>query len=413
MRHSDPSTRHRVRLLHVTTVPQSLYFFLAGQVRYMKSRGMDVSALSSPGHFLEMFAASEDVPLYAVTMRRRITPVRDLIALFRLWRHLRRIRPHIVHAHTPKGGLLGMIAGWLAGVPIRIYHIHGLPLLSETGLKRVILRRTERISCGLSHQVLCVSESVRSVAVSDGLCPEDRIKVPPPGSINGVDATGRFCPDRVDAESRERIRRNHGIPSDALLVGFVGRIARDKGMSELAQAWRTLRERFASLHLLIVAGPDPHDPVPPEVERQFREDDRTHLAGHVSDTPPFYAAMDVLVLPTYREGFPLTLLEAAAMALPIVATRVPGCVDAVVDGVTGLLVPVRDARALSGAIQRYLENPGLRRQHGLAGRQRVLREFRQEPLWEALFDEYARLLAEKGLPLPEPAASGFGVSKAA
>jgi glycosyltransferase involved in cell wall biosynthesis len=390
-----------VKLLHVTTVPETLNF-LRGQVEYMKRRGFEVHALSSPGEFLQQFGDREQVTVHAIAMPRRITPLQDLIAVFHLWQCLRRIRPQIVHASTPKGGLLGIISAWLAGVPVRIYHMRGLPLMTATGYKRFLLWWSEKVSCLLAHQIICVSHSLRDVALSEGLCPASKIKVLLGGSSNGIDALGRYNPTRFDASVGQKTRRQYGIPADALVVGFVGRLVRDKGITELVDAWNVLREEFPKLHLLVVGPFEPQDPVPPEAEQVLRNDERIHLTGIIHNTSPLYAAMDILTLPTYREGFPNTPLEAAAMQLPIVTTRIPGCIDAVQDGVTGMLVPPRNAQALAEAIRTYLNNPELRRQHGQAGRDRVLISFRQEAIWDAFYQEYMRLLQEKGLSIPQP-----------
>jgi glycosyltransferase involved in cell wall biosynthesis len=328
-------------------------------------------------------------------MARRITPLRDLISIWRLYRVLRRFRPDIVHAQTPKGGLLGTIAAWLAATPVRIYHIRGLPYMGAVGVRRFLLRNTERVACTLSHAVLCVSRSVREVAVAEPLCAPDKITVLLGGSGNGVDALGRFDPVG-NAAHRETIRASLGIPPNADVIGFVGRIVRDKGVVELAAAWSALRDAYPDTHLLLVGPFEPQDPIPREVETLLRNDPRVHLTGHTLQTAPFYAAMDLVVLPTYREGFPNVPLEAASMELPVVATRIPGCVDAIQDGVTGTLVPPRDAAALTTAITTYLAHPSLRRAHGQAGRERVLREFRQEAIWAALRAHYEALLVGRG-----------------
>lgn len=387
-------------LLHATTVPQTLGF-LCGQVSYISAHGITISAVSSPGPRLEAFGQTEGITVHGVRMPRRITPVGDMKAVVRLWHHFIRTMPQIVHAHTPKGGLLAMISARLAGVPVSVYHIHGMPYVTQTGVKRTLLKSTEKISCALATQVLCVSDSVREVAVRDSICPAHKIKVLLGGSINGVDADGRFNPARVGAAGREA-RARYDIPEDAPVVGFIGRIVRDKGLVELVEAWKVLRDEFPALHLLVVGPFEPQDPVPAETEAVLRSDARIHLTGRQLDTPPLFAAMDVLCLPTYREGFPNVPLEAAAMELPVAATRIPGCVDAVADGETGTLVPPRDAAALADALRAYLNDTDLRRRHGQAGRARVLREFRQEAIWEAMYQEYVRLLQEKGLPVPQP-----------
>lgn len=379
------------KILHITTIPMT-FIFLTGQVKYMKDKGFDVHALSSPGELLDSFARSEQVPVHAVKMLRQIAPLHDLVVIFHLWRRLRILRPQIVHAHTPKGGLLGMIAAWLARVPVRIYHVHGLRFMTTRGYRRFLLRWSEKISCFLAHRVFCVSNSIREVTVAEDFCPAAKVKVLVNGSINGVDAFNQFNPANVGGDARLAVRRKYGIPDEALVVGFVGRIVYDKGVVELAEAWKALSKEFATLHLLVVGPFEPENPVPPDVERLLRADPRVHLTGLVNDIPPFYAAIDVLVLPSYREGFGLVAIEAAAMELPVVATRIPGCVDAVQDRVTGTLVPPHDPEAIAEAIRRYLHDPVLRRQHGKAGRERVLRDFRQEPIWEALYQEYEHLL---------------------
>ncbi len=392
-----------IKLVHVTTVPQFLGFF-RGQISYIKARGFEVYAISSPGEKLDQFAQCEQVPVHAIDMFRGISPLKDITALFRLWRCFRRIRPHIVHAHTPKAGLLSMIAAWLARVPVQIYHIHGLRFMTCTGLKRAVLAWSEKVACCLAQQILCVSPSVREASVQMRLCPADKVQVLLKGSINGIDATGRFNPLKFSEAAWQKTRQKWGIPADAIVIGFVGRLVRDKGVEELVAAWSLLRDEFPKVHMLVVGPFEPQNPVSLETQQVLRQDVRIHLTGENWDTPPLYAAMDIVALPTYREGFPLVPLEAAAMGLSVVGTSVPGCVDAVEDGVTGTLVPARDAGALADALWRYLNDPELRRRHGQAGRERVLCDFCPEPIWEALYQEYMRLLKEKGLPVPHPAA---------
>jgi glycosyltransferase involved in cell wall biosynthesis len=406
---NEPVRTPAPRLLHMTTVPQTLGFLVA-QVAHAKSKGFEVHALSSPGAALAEFGERAHVAVHELPMARRITPLRDLVSLWRLRGILRRLRPDIVHAHTPKGGLLGMIGAWMCGVPVRVYHVHGLPMITATGLKRLLLRWSEKVSCKLASQVYCVSESVRAIAVAEGLCPADKIKVLLNGTIDGIDAEGSLNPAHVDASARLDVRAEHGIPVDAPVVGFVGRIVRDKGMIELTQAWKVLREEFPSLHLLIVGPFEPQDPVPAEVENLLRTDVRIHLTGGVpmQAVPQYYRAMDVLALPTYREGFNTVLLEAAAMELPVVASRVPGCIDGVVEGETGTLVPPYDIKALTDALRVYLRDPELGRRHGLAGRARVLRDFNPHDMCEAIGQEYRRLLQDrcKFVSAPSPVSSG-------
>lgn len=315
----------------------------------------------------------------------------------RLARLLRRIRPAIVHGHTPKGGFVAMAAGRLAGVPVRVYHLRGLAWRAgESGARARVLRTVERVTCGLAQRVFAVSQAAREAAVQGGVCAADKVVVLAGGSGNGVDAEERFEPRRHEAAGRAA-RERLGIPPGAPVVGFVGRLSRDKGVPELAAAWEALERTHPDAHLLLVGPPDERDPVEPAVLERLLRGARVRATGLDWDTPPLYAAMDVVALPTRREGFPNVPLEAAAMELPVVATDIPPCREAVVDGVTGTLVPEGDPAALARALAVYLDDSGLRRRHGTTARARALAQFRPRAIWEALHDEYARLLA-KGRP---------------
>lgn len=389
------------KITHITTVPISLNF-LRSQVGYMKQRGFEVEAISSPGEALTAFGESQNIPVHAVELPRRITPFHDLKSVWNLSSCLLRIRPTIVHAHTPKGGLLGMIAAWITRTPIRIYHIHGFPYMTATGSRRRLLQWTERISSWLSTEVLCVSQTIRSVAIADRIVSAEKIKVLAGGSINGVDSDYRYSPDRFTPEEIDETRKSFGVSDDEIVVGFVGRIVRDKGIEELAEAWYSLRESHPKARLVLVGPIEPQDPVSPETLTRLQKDERVTMIAWVDDTSTVYPAFDILVLPTYREGFPNVPLEASSMGMPVVATNIPGCIDAVQDGVTGTLVPVRDSQALADSIRMYLDSPELRHQHGQAGRDRVLRDFRQEVIWEAVYQEYCRLMRQKGISIPVP-----------
>lgn len=378
-------------LFHVTTVPETLGFF-RGQIAFFKERGFAVHAVSSPGVLLKEAASREGIPVYPVAMPRRISLIADLKALYQLFRLFRRFQPDIVHAHTPKGGLLGVLAARLARVPIVIYTMRGLPYVTATGVKRKILMGTETLACRLADRVLAVSFSLSQQALDMGFCSPAKIRVLSCGSSNGVDAKGRFNPYKINPDLPRAIRNLYQIPSDALVIGYVGRIVRDKGMVELGEAWQRLRDAFPELYLLLVGPLEPQDPIPDLLLKQLEDDPRVVFTGGVEDTVSYYTAIDILVLPTYREGFPNTPLEAAAMELPVVATRVDGCVDAVVDGVTGLLVPPGDRAALPRAISQLLLNPAQREQMGKEGRQRVLQDFRPEVIWQGLYDTYLELL---------------------
>jgi glycosyltransferase involved in cell wall biosynthesis len=375
-------------LVHVATVPDSLVF-LRGQPAFMREKGIETVVVTSPGPMLEAFGAQEGVRTIGIPMRRAIAPLADARALRALVMHLARLRPDIVHAHTPKGGLLGTTAAFLAGVPKRIYHMRGLRFAAmPRGPERALLVTAERASCALATRVLCVSHSLRDAAIAERIAPAHRLVVLGAGSGQGVDATHRFDPASQSAADRARTRLELGIPPSAPVIGFVGRLVRDKGIAELASAWLEIRERIPTAHLVIVGAFEEEDPVDPKWRLRLERDDRVRFTGFRDDTERFYAVFDVLALPSYREGFPNVPLEAAAMEVPVVTTAVPGCVDAVVDGRTGTIVPARDAGALRDALLRYLRSPDLRRAHGIAARARALRDFDRRAVWSALREEY-------------------------
>ena len=378
-------------LFHVTTVPET-FGFLRGQIAFIKERGFEIHAIASPGVLLDETGVRENIQVHPVVMHRKISPLADLRALYNLFRLFRYYKPTIVHAHTPKGGLLGVLAARIALVPVVIYGMRGLPFVTAFGFKKTILCLSEIVACRLSNLVLAVSFGIRQCAISHRFCQEKKLIVLGQGSSNGVDAESRYNPGKLPAGTREKIRRDLQIPSDSIILGYVGRIVRDKGLVELEEAWQDLRQRFPKLYLLLSGPVEPQDPVPSQVLARLQEDPRVRFTGWVNYMPPIYASMDILILPTYREGFPNTPLEAAAMKLPVVTTQVDGCVEAVLNGVTGLLVPPRDSRALAEVLERLLLNPDLRRTMGQAGRRRVLKEFKPERLWELLYKQYLDLL---------------------
>lgn len=384
--------RHeRPVLVHVATVPWTLRFF-RGQASYLRSSGLDVRAVASPDpqEALAAFSREEGVPVHPLHMRREIAPLGDLVVLVRLWRLFRQTEPDIVHSHSPKTALVGTLAARLAGVPCVAISVFGLVQMARRGFGAAVLNRVTRLQCRLADRVWCDSASMREHLVESGLCDAGKVTLIGSGSVNGVDAEV-FSPTR-NAGCRAEVRAALDVAPSDRVVGFVGRVTVDKGIRELAEAWSILRQVSPDLHLILVGPVEEGSRRPPELDSVLLPDDRVHLVGDTADVPRYLAAMDVFAMPSYREGFGIANIEAAAMELPVVATRIPGCTDSVVDGVTGTLVPVRDAAALATALRGYLDDDGLRRTHGGAGRQRVLREYQPEAVWAGLVEMYRGLL---------------------
>lgn len=352
--------------------------------------------LSSPGPELDSMAAQEGASVVAVPMARRPSPVADVCALVRQIIVFRRLRPSIVSASTPKAGLLGMIAASLLGVPVRHYLLRGLPLATAPFWQRPVLWCMEFAACRIAHQVQCVSHSLRDDIVRRGLASPEKCIVLCNGSSNGVDAEGRFNPARFSAEQRKEIRRAFGVSPERLVIGFVGRLCKDKGVLDLLAAWEHVSRQCPRAHLLILGPLDSSEPKLTSLLEQLRSSGRATVLTEFRDPVHCYLAMDVMVLPSRREGFPNVVLEASAMSLPVVTTDAVGCRDSVIDGVTGRVVPVGDVRALAVAIQDYIDVPRCRHLHGEAGRARALREFRPEEIAEAQIANLLRSVALQG-----------------
>lgn len=384
-----PRSERRLRLTFVFTSSLSVTFNF-GLFAYLRDRGFDVSVISSPGSELDT-ARREGAAVFAIPMQREISPGQDLISLWRLWRAMRTIRPDITNVGTPKAGLLGGLAAWMARVPHRIYTLHGLRMETSHGWKRKLLTLTERVACRCAHRVHCVSPSLRSRVVELGLVESDKGVVVGPGTCSGID-TAHF---RSSEESRcdaLALRHKLGIAEDALVIGFVGRFTRDKGISNLYRAFASLRERHTNLRLLLVGRFETGDPIAADIRRAIEDDPGVMRTGTVSDVAPYYHVMDIFALPTYREGFPGVSLEAQAAGIPVVTTEATGAIDSVVDRQTGLIVPVGDVKALSAAIDRLLGDSLLRKRMGEAGRARVEDSFRREKVWAANVEAYERLV---------------------
>jgi glycosyltransferase involved in cell wall biosynthesis len=383
----------------ITTIADTQWHFLRGQNRFLTSQGFQVHAIAAPGPLLQKLRERDAVHVHAVPMSRSVQPLRDVVAIVRLYRNLRRIQPDVVHVSTPKAALLGAIAALVARVPVRVFLVRGLSFDGARGWRRRALALLERLTAALCHRTLFVSHSTMRLAEADRMIPIGSGRVPGAGMSNGID-TRRF-----DARTITHAPLPFALTDEAgrprPVIGFAGRLARDKGIDQLAIAWRRIRDVHSEARLLLVGDWDTARPVDPAVRDELERDERVHITGSVAQVGPYYRAMTVFVFPSRRgEGFPNAPMEAAAMELPVVATSAIGNVDAVVQGVTGTLVPCGDPVALAAAIARYLASPELCRRHGRAGRQRVLREFRQERVWNAMLNEIEELFAQSGLPAP-------------
>lgn len=384
----ETNPRPRPRLILVTTVPETMATILVGQPGHL-AKYFDVSLIASPGALVARVEQQEGLAVKAVSMERGIHPVKDLVSVWRMWRTLRRQRPDVVHSYTPKAGLVVMLSAWLCRVPIRVHTFTGLIFPTATGLKQRILIWVDRLICACATHVVPegvgVQKDLERYRITD-----KPLRVIGHGNIAGVN-TKYFDPEAAGvSEEAVALKQRLGIASDAVVFCFVGRLNRDKGVAELYAAFSTLPEQ---VHLLLVGGVDASAPISKELQAAIENHSRVHAVGFMDDIRPALSLANVLVLPSYREGFPNVVLQAGAMALPVIATDISGCNEVVEPGLNGWLVPPRDAPALTDAMQDALRAPGkVRKEMGLRARERVQLWFEQQQHWQRMVLFYQGLL---------------------
>jgi len=383
------------RLVYLVTHPITADCFLRGQLSYLRQEGFDVHLISAPGPRLELIAQATGVTTHAIGFEREMRPWSDLVALKRLTALLKRLAPDLVNASTPKAGLLGLLAARLAGVHGRVYLVRGLRMETARGIKRLLLAAAERSAAAAATRIFCVSTSLRRRYVGLKLAGNKPVEVLGSGSSNGV-SIARFAPAR-QAATREAVRAALGLAPKAPVVGFVGRLTRDKGIADLVSAFiETVLPAQPQARLVLFGEFESGDPVDSRTHRRIEAEASILTHPFAPELAGEYAAFDVLAFPSYREGFPNVPLEAAACALPVVGYRATGTVDAVVDGATGTLVDIGDSAALGRALLTYLHNPDLRRAHGVAGFERAAQDYQPETVWQAWQSVYRQILGEGG-----------------
>ncbi len=378
------------KIIHIVTNSISLGL-MRGQLNFLRESGFAVTVISSPGKELTEVEHKENVSIHPVKMAREISIFQDLCSLIHLIFVLLKLRPQLINVGTPKAGLLGSIAGWLTRVPVRIYTLHGLRLETTKGVKRFILQLTEKIACACSHKVLCVSHSLRDKVVELGIVKKEKTIILGAGSCNGLN-TNRFKSTNLLRSNIRFLKKKLNIHKEDRIIGFVGRMTRDKGLNELIQAFNILKETIPRLKLLLIGDFEQSDLPSVEVISQIKQDPTIIFNGTVHDPIPYYYLMDIFVLPTYREGLPNVPLEAAAAGKPVITTNATGAVDTVIDGETGYIVPIGNVTDLVNRISELLHNPSLCKNFGFNGRKRIVKEFRAEEVWKKLKCFYQDLL---------------------
>ncbi len=379
----------KITILRIATIPESITYLLRGQIPFMKSQGYDIITASSDGDEVEQIKKLGAVHR-VIPFTRKITPVQDLYCLALLIILILRHRPTIVHTHTPKAGLLGMMAAWICRVPVRMHTIAGLPWMEASGWKKWLLMRMERLTYAFSVRVYPNSMHMREYLRTTLSFTSAKMKVLGKGSSNGIN-TEFFQRSAVSPQILSQLRTTHAIREEDTVYCFIGRMVKDKGIVELITAFEALNNPCAWLFIIGSREQD-LDPLPPHTVEVIARHPRIIETGFIKDVRPYLALSSIFVFPSYREGFPNVVMQAASMELPSIVTNINGCNEIITHEVSGLIIPVKDSKALERAMLTLARNAEQRSAMGAAGREYVAAHFKQEVLWNSLALEYSSLL---------------------
>ena len=381
------------KLVRITTVPLSLNVLLPGQMRFMKQNGLDVIMVAGEGKDWDEVLAREDCRHELIPMTRKMTPAADLRSLWMLYRFFKKEKPDIVHSHTPKAGLLAMLAAKFAGVKIRIHTIAGLRFMTSVGTTRKILVAMEKLTASSATHVWPNSFSLANYIKQHKLVQPAKLEVIGRGSSNGINLA-RYSTASLNAEKLAATRKSIGYDADLLYFLSVGRIVNDKGIDELLKAFTAVYEKNQQTRLLLVgAFEDELDPVS-DTARQILQTHPGIIQAGWSDAVEYYMHLSfALIHPSHREGFPNVLLQAGAMHCPIICSRIEGNIDIVDDATTGLLFEVKNGEELGRKMEYALENPELMNQYASALRAKIEQHFDQPAVHRQLLARYQQLLA--------------------
>jgi len=377
-------------------VPISFKVLLKGQLRFMASNGFDVKGVSSEGEELREVRENEGIVMEAINMSRKITPFQDLKSLWEMWNFLRKEKPQIVHTHTPKAGIIGMLAARLAGVPHRLHTVAGLPLMEATGIKRKILNFVEKLTYSSATRVYPNSKGLYDFILQNNFTQSNKLKIIGNGSSNGIN-TVFFSPVQVSEIENVALREKLNIQPDDFVFVFVGRIVSDKGINELIKAFSELQtaenNQLTSIKLLLVGGLESDlDPLNPETLAEINQNRDIISVGFQQDVRPFFAISDALAFPSYREGFPNVVMQAGAMGLPSIVSDINGCNEIIVEGENGLIIPSKNVEKLKEKMLTLARDKNLYIKLKENSRRMIENRYEQSVVWKALLEEYEGLL---------------------
>lgn len=326
-----------MNILHVVNIYFVLPYFIGGQFKYFAGLGHKMHVICSKSEHLEKYAKEQGFEYMETPINRSISIKDDLVSLWRICKFIKENNINIVIGHTPKGGLLSMIAARICRVPKRIYFRHGIVYETSTGIKRAILKNMDRLASACATKIICVSPSVLNRSNEDNLAPRKKQSILGKyGTCNGVDAENQFNPNELDLTKVNDLREKYNIRPNDFVIGYTGRLVKDKGIIDLIQAFDLL-ENAENCKILLVGMFEKRDALPKNIQQRIINDDKIIYTGFINGNMEYYyALMNLYILPSYREGFPTGVLEAQAMAKPVITTKATGCCDSIIEGVTGL-----------------------------------------------------------------------------
>lgn len=383
------------KIIRMTTIPGSMRGLLQNQLKFMSENGYEVIALSSDDEcFDSMLHEQGDIRGIRVNMERHTSPLRDLKALIRIYKIFRKEKPFIVHTHTPKAGLLGMLAGKLARVPHRLHTTAGLPLLVYSGLYRKVLNAMERLTNACATQVFPNSFNMMKIMEDLKLCKPKKMKVIGNGSSNGIDTEHFSVKKTVEdtVKDRDAWRRELGLKDDDFAFVFVGRVVKDKGINELVNCMRRLLQQYNNCRLIMVGRYESNlDPIDPENVEFFKSNESAIFMGWQKDVRPFLMAADALVFPSYREGFPNVVMQAGAMGLPAIVTDINGCNEIIEEGKNGRIIPPHNEDALFDMMEWFLNNLHEVKLMSSNAREMIVSRYDRQAIWQEILKVYNSL----------------------
>jgi glycosyltransferase involved in cell wall biosynthesis len=380
------------KLIRITTHPLSISSLLQGQLKFMSNHFEVVGVSSNFKNYLELVSKIEGVPIMAVEMTRKITPFKDLKAVWQLYKLFKKEKPYIVHSHTPKAGTVSMIAAKIARIPHRLHTIAGLPLTEATGAKRMLLNIVEKLTYSCATMIYPNSFGLQDIILENKFTTKNKLKVIANGSSNGID-TEYFNPKfHENKDKKNKLRRDLKIANEDFVYVYMGRLVTDKGINELVSAFNTLCNNHSAIKLLLVGSYENElDPLHPKTLLGIENNKNIISTGWVDDVRPYLSISNALTFPSYREGFPNVVMQAGAMELPCIVTNINGCNEIIQQNISGLIIPVKDTQALYDAMGFVLRNISESINMGITCRAYIVANFERKVVWEALLDEYNKL----------------------